>query len=132
VLGKADAVKTKETPMRAAIHARCSSGLQRDASIEDQARVCPRRIEHEGWTAAQVYSDHGMSGASLLRPACQRMLDEARAGRFDAVIAESIDRLTRDQEHIAALFKQLSFQEIPLLTAPKAWCPISLSGSKAP
>jgi site-specific DNA recombinase len=109
-------VKTKETPMRAAIYARYSSELQRDASIEDQVRVCRRRIEQEGWTAAQVYSDHGMSGASLLRPAYQRMLDDARAGRFDAVIAESIDRLSRDQEHIAALFKLLSFQEIPLLT----------------
>jgi site-specific DNA recombinase len=32
------------------------------------------------------------------------------------VVAESLDRLSRDQEHIAALFKHLSFRGIPLFT----------------
>ena len=36
--------------MRAVIYARYSSDLQRDASIEDQVRVCRRRIEAEGWS----------------------------------------------------------------------------------
>ena len=36
--------------MRAAIYARYSSDNQREESIEDQARLCRRRIEAEGWT----------------------------------------------------------------------------------
>ncbi len=102
--------------LRAAIYARYSTDLQRDASIEDQVRVCRRRLEREGWTVAQVYSDHASSGASHLRPGYQKLLEDAREGRFDVVVAESLDRLSRDQEHIAALYKQLSFRGILLVT----------------
>ncbi|HVS08810.1 MAG TPA: recombinase family protein [Planctomycetota bacterium] len=102
--------------MRAAIYARYSSDLQREASIEDQVRVCRRRIEREGWSRAQVYSDHASSGASHLRPGYQKLLEDARDGRFDVVVAESLDRLSRDQEHVAALYKLLSFRGIPLVT----------------
>lgn len=99
--------------MRAVIYARYSSDLQREASIEDQVRLCRRRIEKEGWRAGEVYSDHGASGASHLRPGYQKLLTDARAGRFDVVVAESLDRLSRDQEHTAGLFKLLSFAGIP-------------------
>ena len=102
--------------MRTAIYARYSSSLQRDASIEDQVRVCRRRIEQEGWQAGSVYSDHGVSGASHLRTGYQKLLGDARNGMFDVLVAESLDRLSRDQEHIAALFKLLSFANIPLVT----------------
>jgi len=102
--------------MRAAIYARYSTDLQSAASIEDQMRVCGRRIEREGWREGATYSDHGMSGASHLRPGYQKLLADARRGTFDVVVAESLDRLSRDQEHIAALFKLLSFQNIPLVT----------------
>ena len=32
------------------------------------------------------------------------------------VIAEGLDRISRDQEHIAAFYKQMSFQGIPVVT----------------
>ena len=76
----------------AAIYARYSSDLQSDASIEDQVRVCRRRLEREGWSAAQVYTDHASSGSSHLRPGYQKLLEDAREGRFDVVLAESLDR----------------------------------------
>jgi DNA invertase Pin-like site-specific DNA recombinase len=41
-------------------------------------------------------------------------------GCFDVVVAESVDRLSRDQEHIAALFKHLSFRGIPQARSPRA------------
>jgi site-specific DNA recombinase len=102
--------------MRAVVYARYSSELQRDASIEDQVRVCRRRVEAEGWRLGRVYSDHGASGASHLRAGYQALLADARKQQFDVVVAESLDRLSRDQEHVAALFKQLSFHDVTLLT----------------
>jgi site-specific DNA recombinase len=102
--------------MRAVIYARYSSDLQRDASIEDQVRVCRRRIDAEGWSLQRVYSDHGASGASHLRAGYQSLLLDARERRFDVVVAESLDRLSRDQEHVAGLFKQLSYHGVVLLT----------------
>ena len=43
--------------MRAAIYARYSSDNQRDASIEDQVRLCRERIDREGWSLVQTYAD---------------------------------------------------------------------------
>ena len=102
--------------MRAAIYARYSSDNQRDASIEDQARQCRNRIKNEGWSLTKVYSDHAISGASTLRPGYQTMLEDARNGAFDILVAEAMDRLSRDQEDIAGLYKQLSFADVQIIT----------------
>ena len=100
----------------AAIYARYSSNHQRDASIEDQVRICRKRIDAEAWQLIETYSDHAISGASTLRQGYQRMLADARAGKFDILIAEALDRLSRDQEDIAGLFKQLTFARVQLIT----------------
>ena len=44
------------------------------------------------------------------------MLEDARAGCFDVLVAEALDRLSRDQENIAGLFKQLCFAGVRLVT----------------
>ena len=87
--------------MIAVIYARYSSDLQREASIEDQIRLCRKRIEHEGWEYLHAYTDRALSGASALRPAYQSLFEDARHGQFDVVVAEALDRLSRDQEDIA-------------------------------
>jgi len=102
--------------IRAVIYARYSSDNQREASIEDQIRQCRARIDQEGWQRSEIYSDHAISGATTLRPGYQKMLEDARAGRFEVVVAEALDRLSCDQENIAGLFKQLSFAGVRLIT----------------
>jgi DNA invertase Pin-like site-specific DNA recombinase len=102
--------------MRAAIYARYSTDLQREASIEDQVRICRQRIEQQGWQLTATYTDAATSGASRLRPGYQKLLEDARAGTFDVVVAEALDRLSRDQEDVAALFKRLSFVGVKLVT----------------
>ena len=94
--------------MRAAVYARFSSNLESDASIEDQVRQCHRRIEQEGWSLTEVYSDAAISGATTLCPGYQKLLEDARKGEFDIIVAEALDRLARDQEYIAAIFKRLN------------------------
>ena len=101
---------------RVAIYARYSSDLQSDNSIEDQVRLCERRIEQNGWQLAGTYTDHALSGANTLRPGYQALLEDARSGKFDIVIAEALDRLSRDQEDVAALYKQLTYAGVTLLT----------------
>jgi site-specific DNA recombinase len=73
--------------MRAVIYARYSSELQRDASIENQVRVCRRRIEAQGWRLGRVYSNHGASGASHLRAGYQALLADTRKQMFEVVDA---------------------------------------------
>ena len=102
--------------MRAVIYARYSTDLQAATSIEDQVRICRERIEREGWTYLHAYCDRAMSGTSQLRPGYQKLLEDARHRLFDVVMAEALDRLSRDQEHVAHLYKQLTFLGIKLIT----------------
>ncbi|MGY6411659.1 MAG: recombinase family protein [Alkalilacustris sp.] len=102
--------------MRAAIYARFSTALQREASIEDQERLCRERAEREGWRVVESFADRAISGSSLLRPGLQALIEGAQAGRFDVVIAEALDRLSRDQADVAALFKRLTFAGVAIVT----------------
>lgn len=102
--------------MRAAIYARYSSDLQRDASVEDQIRLCRERVMRDGWELVATYTDRAHSGASQLRPGYQQLLEDARKLKFDVVVAEALDRLSRDQEYVAALFKQLTFADVKIST----------------
>jgi DNA invertase Pin-like site-specific DNA recombinase len=101
---------------KAAIYARFSSEGQREASIEDQVRNCTALIRDRGWQIAGIYSDRAISGATTLRPDFQRLLSDARKQAFDVVVAEALDRLTRDQETTAGLYKQLTFLDIAIVT----------------
>ena len=101
---------------RIAIYARYSSSLQREASIDDQVRLCEERAAREGWKITQTYSDHAMSGASLMRPGIQALMQDARDGKFDLIMAESLDRISRDQEDIAGVYKRMRFAGVDILT----------------
>ena len=97
------------TTINAAIYARYSSDLQSDASIEDQIRLCRKRAEAEGWNVIESYTDHSLSGASMMRPGIQMLMQDAALGKFDIVVSEALDRLSRDQEDIAGIYKRILF-----------------------
>jgi DNA invertase Pin-like site-specific DNA recombinase len=102
--------------LRAILYARYSSDVQSAASIEDQLRLCRQRAEREGWRVVATCSDAALSGATTLRPGYQDMLARLRQGDVDVVLAESLDRFSRDQEHIAAFFKHASFAGVRIVT----------------
>ena len=120
--------------LRAALYARYSSDQQRAASIEDQFRVCRERAEREGWKIAGAYKDSAVSGNSMiLRPGIQALLEDARRGVFEILVAEALDRVRRDQADVATLYKH---RPVPSWRAPAsasastaralAWLPISM------
>ena len=82
----------------------------------DQFRVCREFAQRQGWKIEREYSDHAMSGATLLRPGFQAMMAEALRNNVDIVMAEALDRFSRDQEDTAALFKRLTFAGVNIVT----------------
>lgn len=102
--------------VKVALYARYSSENQRDASIEDQLRLCRLHAERQGWIVVDSYSDRAISGASLLRPGIQELIQDAQRRRFEIVLAEAMDRLSRDQEDIAGLFKRMQFAGVRIVT----------------
>ncbi len=102
--------------VKVALYARYSSDNQRDASIADQLRVCRAYAERQSWTICEEYTDHAVSGATLLRAGFQALMRDALNRRFDIVLAESLDRFSRDQEDTAGLFKRLTFAGVNIVT----------------
>jgi len=102
--------------VKAAIYARYSSDNQRDASIADQLRVCWEYATRQGWTVINEFTDHAISGATLMRAGFQALMREALNRRFDVVLAEALDRFSRDQEDTAGLFKRLTFAGVNIVT----------------
>jgi DNA invertase Pin-like site-specific DNA recombinase len=102
---------------RAAIYARYSSELQSDTSIDDQVRLCREHADRDGMTVADVFTDHAISGSYLNnRQGMLSLLDRAKENAFDVVIAEALDRISRDQEDIAAIYKRLNHAEVRIIT----------------
>ena len=103
--------------MRVALYARYSSDLQNERSAEDQFGALRAVAQARGWQEVAAFADRGISGASLVnRPGVQTLLQEAGRGAFDVVLTEALDRLSRDQEGTAHLYKRLSYQGISLET----------------
>ncbi len=102
--------------MRAVIYARYSSDLQSASSIEDQIAICRDRASAEGWSVLETFTDHALSGATMNRPGLRALMDAARAGRIDVVLTEALDRLSRDQEDTAAIYKRLTAWQVAITT----------------
>ncbi len=92
--------KTKS--LRCAVYTRKSSeeGLEQDFnSLDAQREACEAYIasqKHEGWVMLDtLYDDGGLSGATLERPALQRLLGDIEAGKIEVVVVYKVDRLTR-------------------------------------
>ncbi|WP_005620424.1 recombinase family protein [Tritonibacter mobilis] len=97
--------------LRAAIYARYSTDLQSDASVEDQIRSCQDLAKSLGAEVVATYSDHAVSGASLMRRGIQSLLRDNQSGSFNVVLAEGLDRLSRNQADVAQIYQQMSFTD---------------------
>ena len=64
-------------------------------SLERQAEELRRYAEQAGYTIVGVAAEHG-SGLTLDRPALQELTEAVLAGKVDAVLVNSLDRLGRD------------------------------------
>lgn len=103
-------------PLRAAIYARFSTDMQRDASIEDQIRSCRDHAARQGMDVVGTYTDKAVSGASLMRSGIQKLLRDAQGNAFDVVLSEGLDRLSRNQADIASIFQMLQFRNVLIET----------------
>ena len=108
--------EVNSSTVRAALYARVSTDLQSAASIDDQLRMCQERAAKEVWQVVERYFDQAISGASLIRPGIQKLLQDAAAGKFEIILTESLDRVSRDQEDIAHIYKRMRFKGVRIVT----------------
>ena len=97
-------------PMRCAIYTRKSTDHNLDLafnSLDAQREACEAYIKsqaHEGWKLIpDRFDDGAFSGASLIRPALQTLLEAVRAKKIDIIVVYKVDRLTRSLADFAKL-----------------------------
>lgn len=64
-------------------------------SIDAQKEILQAYAVVKGYTDFKIYTDEGFSGKNLNRPDVQRLLEECRSGKVEAVIVWRLDRLSR-------------------------------------
>lgn len=91
--------------MKAVIYARCSTTNGQDPAmqIRELREFCQRR----GWELAGEYVDVGVSGAKEHRPALDRLMQDAKRRKFDAVLCWKLDRIGRSLKNLVNLLAEL-------------------------
>ena len=102
--------RSKPRIRRCAVYTRKSSeeGLEQEFnSLHAQREACEAFIRSqagEGWRLVRThYDDGGLSGATMERPALQRLMADIDKGLVDAVVVYKVDRLTRSLADFAKM-----------------------------
>jgi DNA invertase Pin-like site-specific DNA recombinase len=85
--------------MKAAIYTRVSTSQQEDGTSPDVQHLrCQDEIVRRGWTLVGHYYDGGVSGSRSSRPQLDQLRAASLAGEVDVIVANTLDRFTRDEE----------------------------------
>jgi|GEM_PF-31047 len=110
-------------PVRCAIYTRKSTDENLESSFNslDAQREASenyiRSQQHEGWVALpERYDDGAISGATLERPALQRLLADVRQGKVDTIVIYKIDRLSRSLMDFTKLVEELEQFNVSLVS----------------
>jgi site-specific DNA recombinase len=110
-------------PRRCAIYTRKSTtaGLEQEFSSLDAQREAGEAYiqaqKHAGWQClSEHYDDGGFSGASIERPALQRLLVDLEAGRIDVVVVYKVDRLSRSLLDFARLMERFEKHNVAFVS----------------
>jgi DNA invertase Pin-like site-specific DNA recombinase len=78
-----------------------------DQNPDSQRHDLEQMAAQRGLEIVERYVDHGYSGARARRPALDRMMSDARQGRFDAVLVWASDRLARSVKNFVEVLSEL-------------------------
>jgi site-specific DNA recombinase len=106
-----DVISQERTGRVAAIYARVSSERQRqDETIQSQTVGLRELAAERGLLIVEdlVFEDEGFSGATLTRPALERLRDRAGEGAFEVLLCHAPDRLARRYAYQVLLLEELA------------------------
>ncbi len=101
-----------------ALYARVSSAQQAAAgTIASQVAALRERIAADGLPLLpdHEFIDDGYSGATLLRPALERLRDAVAAGHLDVLYVHSPDRLARNYAYQVLLLDEFTHAGVPVV-----------------
>ncbi|MBI4232435.1 recombinase family protein, partial [Candidatus Peregrinibacteria bacterium] len=103
--------------MKASIYTRVSTEEQKKGnSLEEQKKRCEHLVKSKGGDIFDVYEDGGKGGDNINRPQLQRLLEDAKMGKFDTIVIFKIDRLSRSLRDFLDLLQRFEKMKICLLS----------------
>lgn len=102
----------------AVIYARFSCSKQREASIDDQVRVCSEWCAREGVEVLKTYSDYALSGRTDDRPQFQAMIEAAPES--DYIVVYMFDRFSRNEYDAPMYKRELMMKGVRLVSATES------------
>src|SRR5215218_636800 len=111
---------TQATGRIAAVYARVSSERQRqDETIHSQTVGLRELAVDRGLVVPEdhVFEDEGFSGATLTRPALERLRDRAAEGAFEVLLCHAPDRLARRYAYQVLLLEELARHGVEVIFA---------------
>lgn len=111
-------MKVHQANLRVALYARVSSEKQAEANtVASQLAELRQRIAQDGCTIADddCFVDDGVSGTVLVRPALERLRDQAAHGALDRLYILAPDRLARKASYQALLIDEFSRAGVELV-----------------
>src|ERR671925_41118 len=103
-----------------AIYARVSSERQREeGTVQSQLAGLRELAAERGLIVAEelVFCDEGFSGATLTRPALERLRDRAAEGCFEVLLCHAPDRLARRYAYQVLLLEELARAGVQVMFA---------------
>jgi DNA invertase Pin-like site-specific DNA recombinase len=100
--------------IKAVAYGRVSTLLNQD--VEHQLHGIRELSKNRGFTLTEVYVDRGISGTKDKRPSLDRLIKDARMGKFSILIVHSIDRLGRSTKHLLNLLDELRHYGVSLIS----------------
>jgi DNA invertase Pin-like site-specific DNA recombinase len=100
--------------MRIAIYARVSTlkGQDVDMQLVDLQKFSASK----DWTIFREYVDKGVSGSKSSRPQLDKLMKDAAAGLFDAVLVWKLDRFGRSVRHLANAIAELQSHNVTFIS----------------
>ena len=110
-----------DMPRKAVIYARFSSDRQTEMSIEAQARACREYASSNDCTITGEYVDEAISGTTNKRAAYQRLMRDAKSGKFDTILIHKYDRIARSLIEHVMLAQRLEEYGVELIAVAQAF-----------
>lgn len=95
----------KNTQVKTVAYVRVSTLLGQNC--ENQLVPIRELASQRNFNLIDQYEDAGISGSREKRPALDRLLKDAKSGKFQIIICYSVDRLGRNVKHLLNLLSEL-------------------------
>lgn len=104
--------------MRIAIYSRKSKFTGKGESIDNQIQLCREYADKyiDGYKEFYVYEDEGFSGGNVRRPEFQKMMDDIKNKKIDALMCYRLDRISRNISDFSDTIKLLEQYKVQFIS----------------